>query len=263
MQLVSAFRRAGSLAWSITAKGKHLLVPYKDYVVHRGSLLPRPESRLNGADQKDNGFFLDSSIGEASRVITKLGCTRESFIVDLGCGQGRLAIGLVRILSGIRYLGLDVSRKSIEWCKAHIESRHPSYKFQHVDLVNARYNPAGAALTPDFRLPVLDGAADCVYMWGLVTNMEPEHLATYASEVSRMLRRGGSAFVTANVEDDVPEASINPENYTPYACRGPLHIVRYETRYFLDVFRRVSLELSGIAYHGGESCQSDLYFVKA
>src|SRR5262249_20871105 len=111
-------------------------------------------------------------------------------------------------------------------------------------------------------LPVSDGAADCVYMWGLVTNMEPEHLVPYAGEVSRMLRRGGRAFLTANVEDDVPEASINPEDYKPYACRGPLHIVRHETWHFLDVFRRASLQLSEIAYHRGESCQSDLYFVK-
>lgn len=262
MQLVSAFRKAGRLAWRIAAKGKQLLLPSKDYVVYRGSVLPRPESRLNAADQRDDACFLDSSIKEAARVVTKLGCTQQHFLVDIGCGQGRLPIGLVRELGSVRYLGLDVSKGCIEWCRTHIEKRYPSYKFQHIDVVNARYNPSGKPLAPDFRLPVSDGAVEIVYMWGLVTNMEPEHLAAYANETARMLRRGGKVFLTANVEDNVPEVSINPENYTAFACQGPLHIVRYERQYFRNVFQRAGLELTDFVYHGSGNCQSDLYFIK-
>jgi SAM-dependent methyltransferase len=242
-----------------------MLFPRKDYVVHRGSVLPHPELRLNGPDQQDDELFLRSSIREATRVVAKLGCTQRDFLVDIGCGQGRLAIGLVRELSGVRYLGLDVSAECITWCKTHIERRYPSYRFEHIDVVNARYNPSGKALNRGFRLPVPDGAADIVYIWGVVTNMEPEHLAAYANETSRMLRPGGKAFLTAYVEDNVPTVSINPENYTPFACKGPLHVVRYERQYFLDVFRRAGLRLSDLAYHGGdgaENCQSDVYFVK-
>ena len=265
MPQVSGFRKAGSLAWRMAAKGKRLLLPSRDYVVYRGSVLPHPDLRLNGAEQQDNEFFLASSIKEATRVVTKLGCAQGDFLVDIGCGQGRLPIGLVRELNSVRYLGLDVSEECITWCKTHIERQHPSYKFQHVDVVNARYNPSGNALTRDFRLPVPDGAADIVYIWGVVTNMEPDHLAPYANEVSRMLRHGGKAFLTAYVEDNVPQVSINPENYTAFACKGPLHVVRYERQHFLDVFQRAGLRLSDLAYHAGEigeNCQSDLYFVK-
>lgn len=262
MQQVSALRKAGRWAWRIAARGKHLLFESKDYVVHRGSILPPPEGRLNGPDQQDNEFFLDSSIKEAARVVTKLGCTQQHFLVDIGCGQGRLPIGLVRELGSVRYLGLDVSERCIDWCRAHIEKRYPSYRFQHIDVVNARYNPSGRALAPDFRLPVADGAADIVYMWGVVTNMEPEHLAAYAEETARILRRGGRFFLTANVEDNVPDVSINPVDYTAFACQGPLHIVRYDREYFLNVFQRAGLELTDFVYHGSGNCQSDLYFIK-
>jgi SAM-dependent methyltransferase len=262
MQQISAFQKAGKLAWRVAAKGKRILFPSKDYIVFRGSVLPRPESRLNGEDQRDDACFLDSSIKEAARIIAKLGCTQRHVLVDIGCGQGRLPIGLVRQLPGLRYLGLDVSEGCIEWCKSHIESRYPSYRFQHVDVVNARYNPSGSALVSDFRLPVSDGAADIVYMWGVVTNMEPEHLAAYANETARILRDGGRLFLTANVEDNVPEVSINPQNYTAFACQGPLHIVRYERQYFLNVFRRAGLELTDFTYHGAGNCQSELYFSK-
>ena len=77
-----------------------------------------------------------------------------------------------------------------------------------------------------------------------------------------MLRPGGIAFVTAHVEDSVPASSVNPENYTPYACRGALHAVRFERRHFIETFRGAGLTLTDLKYHAAGNCQSDLYFVK-
>jgi hypothetical protein len=71
------------------------------------------------------------------------------------------------------------------------ESRFPSCHLLYGDLVNARYNSAGQALSPDFRLPVETGCADISYMWGVVTNMEPDHLPVYAEEIARMRVSGG------------------------------------------------------------------------
>ena len=99
-------------------------------------------------------------------------------------------------------------------------------------------------------------------MWGVVTNMEPEHLSTYAQDISRILRPDGKLFLTANVEASVPQVSINPENYVPFVCRGPLHIMRYERQYFLDVFQHAGLNLTQFAYHAAGNCQSDMYFAK-
>lgn len=262
MKQATALHKVSQVARGIAAKVKHGLFPRKDYVIYKGSRLPRPGIRLNGPVYEDNEFFLNSAIKEAARMVTKLGCTPGDFLVDIGCGHSRLAIGLVREMSKLRYLGLDVSEDLIQWCKEHIESRYPSYRFQHIDLINARYNPAGHPLAPDFRLPVSDAAADIVYLWGVVTNMEPKHFPIYASEISRILRRGGKLYLTANVEDNVPQVSINPENYTAFACQGPLHIVRYERQYFLDVFQRAGLILTDFEHHAAGNCQSDLYFVK-
>jgi SAM-dependent methyltransferase len=260
---ISALQRAGALARRIMAKGAALVFPSKDYVTYRGSVLPPRGMRFNEEDQRDDRILLASSIREASRVIEKLGYSPHELIVDIGSGQGRLATGLLRSMKNARYLGIDVSADSVAWCRRNITARHPSYQFQHIDVVNARYNPSGVPLSVDFRLPVADGAADIVYMWGLVTNMEPEHLAAYAAETSRMLRQGGRLFLTANIEDDVPTVSINPDNYTAFACTGPLHLVRYERRYFIDVFERAGLRLTELSHHAVGSCQSELYFVRA
>lgn len=183
-------------------------------------------------------------------------------LIEIGSGQGRLAIGLAYLNADVEYLGIDVAEPFVRWCKENIEALHPTFRFVHVNLVNARYNPDGTALEASFRLPVNNGVAGVVYLWGVVTNMEPEHLRPYASEISRMLKPGGRMFLTANVEKDVPEISINPEGYTPFSCSGPLHIVRYELDYFVGVFAEAGLEMTRMDHHAAGNCQSELYFVK-
>jgi len=239
-----------------------MLFPPEAYVRYKGSLLPPYRIRFNSADHQIDDAYLNSSISEAERVVKALTYTPDQLIVDIGCGQGRLAIGLLRRFPDARYLGLDVSERSIKWCRTYLEQRHPSYKFQYLDVLNARYNPTGKPVSPGFRLPVPNGAADVVYMWGVVTNMEPEHMPVYIAEIARMLRAGGKAFCTANVEDDVPIATINPDNYVSFKCAAPLHIVRYEKRYFLSVFERVGLKMTGYVHHAVGNCQSEIYFIK-
>ena len=232
------------------------------YRIFEGCVLPPPGSADGGAEYGDDRFFLDSAIAEARRVLTKLASAPDDRLVDIGCGHGRLSIGLLHESSSLSYLGLDVQRDSIDWCQRYIQRRHPSYQFRHINVVNELSNPAGDPIAPDYQLPVQAGTADIVYMWGVFTNMEPAHLTVYAREFYRLLRPGGKAFLTAHVEDDVPRSSVNPENYTPYACHGPLHAVRYERGYFLDAFRQAGLILTELNYHAAGNCQSDVYFVK-
>lgn len=260
--VVATTHKVGSAAWMLAAKCKKILLPKRDYVAYRGSRLPPREMRFNGPDHADEAFLLASASYEARRVVDRLGYDPSQLLVDIGCGQGRLAIGLARHFRTARYLGLDVSARSIAWCKKHIAGRYPSYEFQHLNLVNARYNPDGRTLSREFHLPVDAGAAGIVYVWGVVTNMEPDHLPVYAGEISRMLRAGGEAFLTANVEDNVPPVSINPPNYVSFEYHGPLHIVRYERAHFLEVFALAGLTLKAFDYHASGNCQSDLYFVK-
>lgn len=232
------------------------------YRVHRGSYLPPRDSRMGGIEYEDDDFFLDSSLSEADRVIGTLAAKPTDHLLDIGCGHGRLPIGLIHRSFALRYLGIDVKLDSIMWCTKYIHQRHPGFRFQHVDVVNERYNPGGAPLSPEYRLPADTGSVDIVYMWGVFTNMEPGHLPTYVKEFVRVLRPGGRAFLTAHVEERVPESSVNPENYTPYACSGPLHAVRYERGYFFDTFRQAGLALTRFDYHLAGNCQSEVYFVK-
>lgn len=258
----STLLKLGVLARSIAGRGKRLFFSPRDYVVYRGNVLPASGLRFNGADHQDDEIYLASAVAEARRVTNNLGYDGKDLLVDIGCGQGRLPLGLLQVQPRARYLGLDVCNTSIQWCNRHIARRFPSYEFAHLDVMNARYNPSGKQLKSEFQLPIGTAEAAIVYMWGVVTNMEPEHLPTYAREIGRILRPGGKLFLTANVEQGVPTVSINPENYTSFACKGPLHIVRYERDYFVDLFRDAGLSLSEYAHHAAGNCQSDMYFLR-
>ena len=236
----------------------------RDYVLYRSSVLPHPRmrSKMCGTEYTSDDFFLYSASAEARRLVTKLAYAKASHVVDIGSGLGRLATGLVREVGDVHYWGFDAVRPWVQWCKKHIERRHPSFRFVHVDVANEHYNPGGAALSEDFRFPLADGHADIVYMWGVLTNMRLKDARIYVSEISRLVRQGGRVFLTAFVEDDVPVESINPSGYVDYECTGPLTVVRYESEVLFSIFARHGLSVDEFAYHGGTHCQQSEIFLR-
>jgi SAM-dependent methyltransferase len=242
-----------------------LAVPGRGSVRHRGYVLPPPEmrNRMCGSEYASNDFFLDSGSAEARRLMTRLAYTGNSHVVEIGSGLGRLAIGLLREAGSVQYWGFDASKPWIAWCRKHIERSHPSFRFVHVDIENELYNPAGTTLGDDFRFPLADGHADIVYMWGVFTNMRLNDARIYISEISRLLRNGGRAFLTAFVEKNVEPESVNPVGYVDYECKVPLHVVRYAQDVLFSMFAEHGLTVEEFAYHGGTHCnQSEIYLRK-
>ncbi len=98
------------------------IVPARDHISVDGSVIPTPDRRWCGPEFKNNAFYLRSAEKEAIRLKEHLQCTRESRVLDIGCGQGRLAIGLLRTIGELDYLGIDINQRAIKWCKRHLRS---------------------------------------------------------------------------------------------------------------------------------------------
>ena len=238
----------------------------RGFVVHRGYRLP-PKSmrgRLCGDAFRTDSFYFLSGVLEASKFPDRLGCTKRSRVVDIGSGLGRVATGLLAEVGDVQYLGIDANADFVGWCSEHIEKQHPSFRFVHLDMANALYNPSGKVTGSELRLPVEDAAADIVYLWGVFSNMGPEDVEAYMKEIARILRPGGRCFMTAFVEDDVPDVTTNPANYVPYACDEPLTCVRYSKRWFFSTLERHGLQLDEFRYHGTMFPKhSEIYVAKA
>jgi SAM-dependent methyltransferase len=250
------------------AKKLWRLASHKEYVSYRGMRLPPNDVRrsMSGDAFGSNEWFLHSGIVEALRLRARLGYTPGSKIVDIGSGLGRLATGLLwEFGENVNYLGLEVKRDYVEWCKKHIEAAHPSFRFVHIDVSNERYNPNGVQKGRNqIRLPTEDNSVDIVYLWGVFTNMAPEEVLIYIAEIHRILRPGGKAFLTAFVEKGVPEVSFNPPKYGPYEYDGsPLFVVRYDYEFLMSAFARHGLHVDEFRHHGGGTpYHSEIYLSK-
>ncbi|HEX8276672.1 MAG TPA: methyltransferase domain-containing protein [Longimicrobiaceae bacterium] len=230
-----------------------------EYVTRDGVRLPPPHLRFCGPEFKDDGYFLASARGEAARLVGECGLTPASRVLDVGCGPGRLAIGILdRVGRVAEYRGIDVHRPSIEWCDRHLGRSDPPFRFQLVDVRNARYNPEGADLASTIRLPVADGRFDIAYLYSVFSHMLPPDVRGYLREIHRLLAPGGILFFTAFVEEGVPDVSENPDGYVQ-SWLGPLHCVRYQRGYLEGMLGDAGFETVRFVYGRETNGQSAVY----
>jgi SAM-dependent methyltransferase len=126
------------------------------------------------------------ALGQIERdLLIMLGLRPEHFVIDVGCGSGRLASKLASYLTGT-YLGLDVIPELL----AYARQRSPSH---------FRFEPA-AGLT----IPADDGSADAVCFFSVFTHLLQEESFLYLQEAARVLKPDG--FIVISLLDfNVPE----------------------------------------------------------
>ena len=227
-------------------------------VIHRGVPLPAHHLRFCGEELRDDERFLASAEAEVRRLEERCGLTASTRLLDLGCGYGRLALGLVERFGSLTYQGVDVDRHAIAWCRRHVAPRSGGFSFLHLDLANPRYNPGGDRIGEGYRLPFGDGSFDLAYLFSVFSHMDAGEVAVYLRELARLLAPGGRVFLTAFVEEGVAPVAINPPGYRR-AWRGPLHCVRYERGFFADLVAAAGLETERLEPGVEIDGQSGLY----
>jgi len=106
-------------------------------------------------------------------LLLSLGLSPDHFVVDVGCGCGRLACQLVPWKS-LRYLGTDVVLELLD-CAQRLSQR-PDWSFRLVDGT---------------KIPCPDGLADMVCFFSVLTHLLHEDAYEYLSEARRVLKPGG------------------------------------------------------------------------
>lgn len=208
--------------------------------------LPPRHARFCTTNWKSDEFFVKSAEREVDRLIELCGLSEKSSLLDIGSGQGRLAIGIQRRLPKIkRYLGIDIHARSVAWCKTHIEA-HSSLSFMLLDAGNKRYNPSGATVDAAFRLPLASESFDVAFLYSVFTHMLTDDVAAYLKEIRRVLAPGGKMLATFYVEDGVPDCEENPPGYmeAKYGVHsGPLHRVRFSRSFVTKLLGDAGLKL--------------------
>ena len=141
---------------------------YPDFV----STLVKDHPRDEAMHLAVGGEF--EALGQLEKMLlSHLGLRPEDYLIDVGCGSGRLARPLSGYLTG-PYLGIDVVPELIEYARGLVG--RDDWRFELAD---------------GFRIPEKDGRADIVCFFSVFTHLLHEHSYLYLAEAKRVLKPHG------------------------------------------------------------------------
>ena len=156
--------------------------------------LPVPPPHLQSPD---DGDFLEVGARFREYFIRPGGMKPTDRVLEVGCGNGRMAVGLIEYLEGTgSYDGFDIIPERIEWCHHIVSSRFPSFRFLHSDIHNKMYNPGGRLAAVEYRFPYEDDSFDYVLLTSVFTHLLRPDMEHYLSEIRRVMRPGARCFIT-------------------------------------------------------------------
>jgi SAM-dependent methyltransferase len=117
-------------------------------------------------------------------------------LLDIGCGPGAMVVGLLaRTGTAGSYVGFDVHRPSVEWCRRRYGA-DPRCRFELARLASPYARKNGRPVE-EYAFPIDKGQADFVLAKSVFTHLLPAEAEHYLSEIHRALRLGAPAVVTA------------------------------------------------------------------
>ncbi|GCD90327.1 class I SAM-dependent methyltransferase [Nocardioides sp. LS1] len=219
--------------------------------------LPPGPLRMGGAHFKKDQDFIEAGIRDVRMLRRTAGLTRRKTLLDWGCGAGRLAVGVKHLLGHVAdYHGVDVQPELLNWARDHLSDEHT--RFTLVDQKNARYNPDG---DETYDIPAEPGSVDVLYSYSVFSHMLTEDIAGYGRTIARILSPEGRAWMTAFVEEDVPDCVENPTDYLKLDWKGALHCVRFDRRFFEATLWDAGLAVEQYV-HGRETDGQSMYVLR-
>lgn len=97
----------------------------------------------------------------------------DDYVIDVGCGSGRLAKPLAEYLRG-PYLGIDVVPELVDYARNLVG--RPDWRFE---------------IAPGLQIPEVDDRADIVCFYSVFTHLLHEQSFAYLKDARRVLKAGG------------------------------------------------------------------------
>jgi SAM-dependent methyltransferase len=163
-------------------KGAHgrFLNDYSKLVDQLLAREPRDTAMLTAIGGKEHFGDLEFAL------LSRFGFGENSYLIDVGCGSGRLARRAARA-PGLRFFGTDINAKLLAY--AAESCKRPDFRFQLVDST---------------QIPEHDDVADMVTFFSVGTHMLHEEFFIYLEEARRVLKPGGR-IVFSFLDIQVPD----------------------------------------------------------
>jgi ubiquinone/menaquinone biosynthesis C-methylase UbiE len=171
-----------------------------------GYAIPEDLVILTGGGTDDWKVISDYHV-EMYRKYTPL--NPDDTVLEVGCGVGRDAIQLTKILSKEgKYIGFDIIKPSIEWAKNNISKKYKNFEFIYYDIQSQIHNSEGKITTTDIKLPAKNGSIDRIFLHSVFTHMFEKDIVHYLKEFHRVLKPGGLVLASFFVIDSVALESL-------------------------------------------------------
>ncbi len=106
-------------------------------------------------------------------MLKHYGLAEDGYLVDVGCGSGRLAAPLQAFLKG-RYLGIDIVAELVAHARSVTERANWRFEIAH-----------------SLTIPEATGSVDMVCFFSVLTHLLHEQSYIYLEEAKRVLKPGG------------------------------------------------------------------------
>lgn len=162
--------------------------------VHEPNLLPPPDVMgWEGVHVLEDWFRWSEEWSVLLR--TYGGLARDSSVLEIGCGLGRIAYALHWILADPgRNEGFEIVKSKVDFLQRGFQRVAPNFHFTWANLHNSYYNPEGETKAWEYRFPYEDERFDVVFAASVFTHMLPQTTASYVLETARVLKPGGRAM---------------------------------------------------------------------
>ena len=114
--------------------------------------------------------------------ISDMGIEPGSDVLEVGCGNGKTLAALKGI--GCNVIGVDFSEEAVISCRQLI----PDVEVRHGDILDLEFE---------------DCSFDAVVLFHVLEHVLPEDMGKVASEIGRVLRPGGRAYIRSFSVDDM------------------------------------------------------------
>ncbi len=132
---------------------------------------------------------------ERGLVFPDIPISTYDFVFDFGCGCGRTARQLIQQNpEPKRYIGVDLHKGMIEWCKKNLMPYANGFDFFHQDIYNVGLNPDGQAKMLPF--PIKNNEVTLFIAHSVFTHVNEEAAEFYLKELSRVMNPKGIAITT-------------------------------------------------------------------
>jgi len=218
-----------------------------DYIVRsaRGlSDLPPYSIRVrsNGVTKQFGGrnfFVFGNLLADLLKEYASL--NNESKVLEIGCGCGRTAFALSKILNDGNYIGMDIEKIALQSCKERPIFVRKNFCFDYLDVQNNEYNPEGKYRADTYKFPYDDDKFDVIFLVSVFTHMLTDDVKNYINEISRMLKPGGTCMVTTFLMDKGRETKglsfpHNEKNHYYYDQSLPEVAVGYYLDFYVNQF---------------------------